>query len=112
MRRGWSVLLGLMVTGISCTACARDDAVRALYRCEGLDEPLTAVFRPGEVAHVRLDAPGLARMTLPQGRSASGARYIGTDAMGRSVLFWIKGRDAMLEIDGRDKGPCRTDMQD
>lgn len=109
MRSGWSILLGLVVAGMSLSACARDDAIRALYRCEGLDGPLTAVFRPGEESHVRLDVPDMARVTLPQGRSASGARYVGTDAAGRPILFWIKGREAMLEIDGRDKGPCRTD---
>jgi membrane-bound inhibitor of C-type lysozyme len=33
--------------------------------------------------------------TLPQGMSASGARYVGDD-----ITFWNKGRDAMVEWQG------------
>ncbi len=73
------------------------------YICDGLKN-VTARFDGGAVM---LLADGRS-MVLPQGLSGSGARF--TDG---KALFWIKGRNAMLDLgDGVGVRQCRVKDSD
>ena len=67
-------------------------------RCDGYE--FVAVFDDAQVELILPDR----RLTLPQARAASGIRY----ELGGTV-FWGKGREAMLEFDGRRHTGCRLE---
>lgn len=76
--------------GVPALPSGAPDPPAVVFRSEAMQ--LTAVFGDGEV---RLLLPDGRDLTLPQAISASGARY--TDG---SILFWNKGDEARLELDG------------
>ncbi len=70
------------------------------YRCEGGTHIAAAYYHLADesLRFVRLRMPGGRKCTLPQGLSASGARY--TDEV--EWVWWIKGESARLETRGTD----------
>lgn len=73
-----------------------------VYRCDGLTEPVVAVFvnTDASVVHLRRDGSGeVAGLVLPAAMSASGARYAGPTP-GGAAEFWVKGETAMLTLPG------------
>ena len=66
------------------------------FRCDGMAAPVNATFTNGATNQVRLVWPGH-DITLPQGLSADGGRYVGT-AEGGEWTFWNKGRGAMFTM--------------
>jgi membrane-bound inhibitor of C-type lysozyme len=78
---------------MSLTPAFAEDKADVIYRCDdGRGVTASFVTAPNEVL---LTTDGQI-LRLPQGLSGSGARY--TDG---TVLFWIKGNDAQLEMPGR-----------
>lgn len=75
--------------------------------CEGFGQPI-------ELAIVKTD-PELAWLEWPDGYlaltqtvSGSGVRYM-ADGDGGEIVFWIKGKDAMLDRPGAPDLPCRIE---
>ncbi|MEN6622072.1 MAG: MliC family protein, partial [Smithella sp.] len=68
----------------------------AAYRCENGDRVLAKYFSLSDnsLNFVKIILPDGKEHTLPQGLSASGARY--TDD--RELVWWIKGDSARLEV--------------
>lgn len=67
-----------------------------LYQCQ--DYAFSARFGEGDVVLLLPEGQRL----LKQVSAASGTKYEGEQA-----LFWVKGREALLEIDGRGYDGCR-----
>lgn len=94
-------------------ACAPPNPDRVVSPAK-IDAPVhEAVFACGqEIAHTRFEADRLdlrlggERFQLRQVRSGSGARFVG-QSENRPVLFWNKGREAILEIGGQSYPTCR-----
>ena len=78
------------------------------YRCEGLDETVSAVFVNTLEPMVVLRW-GEAAVVLPQVVAASGAKYASDAWAGGPALFWIKGRDAQFAAPGQDEVSCQED---
>ena len=76
-----------------------EDHIGLIYHC---DDGSTLIASFMNATNEALITTGGRSFRLPQGMSGSGARY--TDG---SVLFWIKGKDAQLEIGGRSTN-CHT----
>lgn len=70
-----------------------------VFSCDGLD--FTVIHPRPDVAELHL--PGR-KAVLPQVLAASGAKY-----QEGSLMYWNKGREAMLEVDGRHYEKCRLD---
>ena len=70
-----------------------------VYDCEDGTRYTVAV---GPEAALLLLPDGARR--LPHAPSASGARYAGDDG----TVFWSKGQEAMIEVDGRARPGCRS----
>lgn len=95
-------------------ACAPSKPDRAVSADTAASPPVhEAVFTCGrEIAHTRFQADTLdlrlgdESFRLNQVRSASGARYEGQSG-NSPVLFWNKGREAILEIGGQSYPTCR-----
>ena len=81
--------------GIGTVAHAK--TIHATFRCDA-GKSIAAVFDNGPKANVRLSLSDGRRLTLPQARSASGARYANDD---ESIVFWNKGNTAFIEESGR-----------
>lgn len=93
-------------------ACAAPEPDRAVS-ADAAAPAREAVFACGErMAHTRFDGDRLTlrlggeSYALTQVRSGSGARYEG-QAGNMPVLFWNKGREAILEIGGQNYPTCR-----
>jgi membrane-bound inhibitor of C-type lysozyme len=88
--------------------CAPDSAgevVLALFRCDA-GRTVHAVFSNGPRSSVSLVLSDGRSLSLPQSRSASGARYANAD---QSFVFWNKGDTAFIEENGQPSyGGCRT----
>ncbi|QEW18287.1 Membrane-bound lysozyme-inhibitor of c-type lysozyme [Marinibacterium anthonyi] len=72
------------------------------YVCDGIDAGISASFVNTGDSLVVLRWQDIV-LVLPQGMSGSGARYEADD-----TVFWIKGDDATLTLDGTDHA-CHTD---
>ncbi len=70
-----------------------------VFSCDGLD--FTVSYPRPDVAELHL--PGQ-KAVLPQVLAASGAKY-----QEGGFMYWNKGREAMLEVDGRRYEICRLD---
>jgi putative hemolysin/membrane-bound inhibitor of C-type lysozyme len=80
--------------------CAPDTAggvVLALFRCAE-QKTVDAVFSNGQRSSVSLVLSDGRSLSLPQRRSASGARYANAD---QSFVFWNKGDTAFIEENGQ-----------
>jgi len=88
--------------------CAPDSAgvvVHALFRC-GAGKTVDAVFSNGSRSSVSLALSDGRSLSLPQSRSASGARYASAD---QNFVFWNKGNTAFIEENGqRSYSACST----
>ncbi|MBB4570812.1 MliC family protein [Rhizobium leucaenae] len=99
-RIGMAVFGPLSAIFLLSAACAfAQDHVGIVYRCDD-GTTLTASFMNS--TKEALITTGGNSFRLPQAMSGSGARY--TDG---NVLFWIKGKDAQLELAGRSTN-CHT----
>ena len=94
-------------------ACAPATPDRAMSPDKTAAPAREATFSCGrEIAHTRFEADALdlrlgdERFQLKQVRSGSGARFEGLSD-NRPVLFWNKGREAILEIGGQTYPTCR-----
>jgi membrane-bound inhibitor of C-type lysozyme len=102
-RQCWTLLAALLAI-LGLTANAADAppqpaarTIRAHFACadgKGVD----ATFVDGTHSSVALALSDGRKLTLPQARSASGARYATKD---ESVVFWNKGDTAFLEEAGK-----------
>jgi putative lipoprotein len=106
-----AVAWAAVLTAAACTPAAPDRVVTA----DRITPPPVheAVFACGrDIAHTRFQAETLnlrlgdEDFLLNQVRSGSGARFEG-QSDNRPVLFWNKGREAILEIGGRSYPTCR-----
>jgi membrane-bound inhibitor of C-type lysozyme len=80
--------------------CAPDSAgvvVHALFHC-GAGKTIDAVFSNGSRSSVSLVLSDGRSLSLPQSRSASGARYASAD---QNFVFWNKGNTAFIEENGQ-----------
>lgn len=110
-----SLLISLAACAALLTqaACAPPNPDRVVSP-DKIAEPVhEAVFACGrEIAHTRFEADRLdlrlgdERFQLKQVRSGSGARFEGRSE-NRPILFWNKGREAILEIGGQSYPTCR-----
>jgi membrane-bound inhibitor of C-type lysozyme len=89
------VALTLLLAGTSARAANSDKIGPVTFRCDDGSEIAATFDNAPDPATVQL-VRGDQTFTLPQAMSASGARYLGDD-----VTFWNKGRDAMVEWQGR-----------
>ncbi len=96
-----------------CSMTKESLSVRAgenvTYQCENGDR-ITARYyslSDNSLNFVKVILPDAKEQTLPQGLSASGARY--TDD--RELVWWIKGDTARLEVRG-DEGNWQTRYND
>lgn len=82
-----------VLLGLATAAVAQDAVIEATYLCErGVEIPV--VYVTGDTPVAVLLAEGRL-ITLPQARSASGARYA-HDGEGDSYVWWNKGDTATL----------------
>jgi len=70
-----------------------EKSIHARFVCSG-GRSIEATFVDGENSHVRLVLSDGRKLTVPQARSASGARYA---SAGDSFVFWNKGNTAFIE---------------
>ncbi|GAA3108144.1 hypothetical protein GCM10010520_60940 [Rhizobium viscosum] len=78
---------------MSLTPAFAEDKTGVIYRCDDGKGVTASFLTATNEALITTDGQSF---RLPQGLSGSGARY--TDG---TVLFWIKGNDAQLEVPGR-----------
>lgn len=76
--------------GVAPGASGTNEVVFGCIDSTGVQSRMIATFTPGEAGKVTLRRAGKT-IVAPQVRSASGARYEGA-----GVVFWNKGRDAMV----------------
>jgi len=74
-----------------------EKSIHARFVCSG-GRSIEATFVDGENSHVRLVLSDGRKLTVPQARSASGARYA---TAGDSFVFWNKGNTAFIEEAGK-----------
>jgi membrane-bound inhibitor of C-type lysozyme len=72
----------------------------AFYYCRDGTEFVVAFYQGRRAAYLKLDGKTI---TLPRRLAASGSRYVKDD-----VMFWIKGKTAILKR-GRQSTECTTD---
>jgi membrane-bound inhibitor of C-type lysozyme len=93
-------MLFVLIAIASCQAADRDpepadDTIGPVtFRCDDGSAIMATFDNAPDPAVVHL-VRGDQQATLPQGMSASGARYLGDD-----IEFWNKGRDAAVEWQG------------
>lgn len=75
------------------------------FRCDGLADPVSAVFVNTEAPMVSV-AWGDDRLALPLARSGSGARYAADDLDGGPATFWEHQGDAQFAPPGQDLMSC------
>lgn len=73
------------------------ETIHATFNCDA-GRSIDATFDNGPKALVRLSLSDGRHLTLPQARSASGARYANDD---ESIVFWNKGNTAFIEETGQ-----------
>jgi membrane-bound inhibitor of C-type lysozyme len=73
------------------------DVIAATFTCDA-EKNVRAVFRNRAQPQVDLALSDGRRLSLPQSKSASGARYANRD---ESVVFWNKGNGAFIEEQGK-----------
>lgn len=78
-------------------AVAESNTIRAHFSCRS-GKSIDATFVNGARSSVRLALSDGRKLSLPQARSASGARYANKD---ESVVFWNKGDTAFIEEAGK-----------
>jgi membrane-bound inhibitor of C-type lysozyme len=95
----------------SCTrdaptaAAPAQKSIRARFVCSG-GRSIEATFVSGANSHVQLVLSDGRKLSVPQARSASGARYANAD---ESFVFWNKGNTAFIEEAGKTTyGGCAT----
>lgn len=93
---GKACAAGAFFNGL-CAPDSAGDVVHALFRC-GAGKSVDAVFSNGSRSSVSLVLPDGRNLSLPQARSASGARYANAD---QSFVFWNKGNTASIEQGGK-----------
>lgn len=74
------------------------------YTCNGLEDPLSAVFVQTGATYVALSWSEK-RLVLRRAASASGARYEGRDAEGTHE-FWTKGEEGLLSLANAEALQC------
>lgn len=84
-------------TAAPAAAPATPARIVASFTCAG-GKKIAATFVNGKSSSVQLALSDGRRMTLPQARSASGARYANT---GETIVFWNKGNTAFMEEKGK-----------
>lgn len=89
-------LLGLSANAADAAA-QRARTIRAHFACAD-GKVVDATFINGTHSSVALALSDGRKLTLPQARSGSGARYA---TKGESVVFWNKGDTAFLEEAGK-----------
>jgi uncharacterized protein len=75
--------------------------------CASLGSPISATFIQSDLPIVYLTWRNMYQIVLTLSRSASGARYVGKYDGDREVVFWSKGREALLELTGRTNFKCQ-----
>lgn len=80
-----------------CAPDSSGEVVHALFRCDA-GKAVDAVFSNGSRSSVSLVLSDGRSLSLPQSRSASGARY--ANAV-QSFVFWNKGDTAFIEENGQ-----------
>ena len=86
-----------VATAASAQTAPAPHEIRAQFACaEG--KSIDATFVNGTASSVRLTLSDGRRLSLPQARSASGARYANGD---ESIVFWNKGNTAFIEEGGK-----------
>ena len=79
-----------------------------IVECGDFDSFISAMFIRTESPIVFLRWGDTDRLVLTLGPSGSGARYVGKDDHNREVVFWDKGREALLELPGRSQLMCQV----
>ena len=79
-----------------------------VVECADFDSFISAMFIRTELPIVFLRWGDTDRLVLTLGPSGSGARYVGKDDHNREVVFWDKGREALLELPGRSQLMCQV----
>jgi uncharacterized protein len=74
--------------------------------CTNFDSLISATFIQSDLPMVYLTWRNMYHLVLTLSRSASGARYVGKYDGDREVVFWEKGREALLELPGRTNFTC------
>ena len=83
--------------------------IRAHFACAE-SKTIDATFLDGTASSVTLTLSDGRRLSLPQARSGSGARYANGD---ESLVFWNKGNTAFIEEGGKATyAACATSRQD
>jgi hypothetical protein len=93
---GTACAAGAFFNGL-CAPDSAGEAVHARFRCAD-GRTVDAVFSNGPRSSVSLVLSDGRSLSLPQRRSASGARYANAD---QSFVFWNKGDDAFIEENGQ-----------
>ena len=75
--------------------------------CPNFDSRISATFIQTELPMVYLTWQNMSYV-LMLGPSGSGARYVGKDSSNREIVFWDKGREALLELPGRSQLTCQV----
>ena len=76
--------------------------------CRDFEFVISATFIKTDLPIVFLKWGNMNRLVLTLGPSGSGARYVGKDDKNREVVFWDKGREALLELPGRSQLTCQV----
>ncbi|MEO8754928.1 MAG: DUF333 domain-containing protein [Casimicrobiaceae bacterium] len=79
------------------SVAAAPETTRAMFACKS-GKSIEATFLNGKQSRVKLALSDGRSLSLPQARSASGARYANRDG---SIVFWNKGDTAFLEEKGK-----------
>jgi membrane-bound inhibitor of C-type lysozyme len=79
-----------------------------IVECADFASFISATFIQTDLPVVFLRWGDADRLVLTLGPSGSGARYVGTDDKRREVVFWDKGREALLELPGRNQLVCQV----
>jgi uncharacterized protein len=79
-----------------------------IVECPDFDSFISATFIQTDLPIVFLRWGDVNRTVLTLGPSGSGARYVGKDDQNREVVFWDKGREALLELPGRSELMCQV----
>ena len=86
-----------VATAASAQTAPVPHEMRAHFACaEG--KSIDATFVNGTASSVRLTLSDARKLSLPQARSGSGARYANAD---ESFVFWNKGNTAFVEEGGK-----------
>jgi putative hemolysin len=101
---GKSCAAGAFFSGL-CAPDSAGDVVHALFHCAA-GKTVDAVFSNGSRSSVSLLLSDGRSLSLPQSRSASGARYASAD---QNFVFWNKGDSAFIEENGQQSfSGCST----